>query len=75
MTKLRKKQAKRQESRAAQAAMHDKKRLNEAMAEYDASPLQTIDSINERIRIFDGPDAAPEAIGPDYKKKKRQKSV
>ena len=55
--------------------MHDKKRLNEAMAEYDASPLQTIDSINERIRIFDGPDAAPEAIGPDYKKKKRQKSV
>jgi hypothetical protein len=74
MTKQREKQKKRQKSREQQAALHDNERLDKASAQYDGSIQETVDSTNERIRAVDGNDAAPAPIGPDYRKKRRQRS-
>jgi hypothetical protein len=74
MTKRRENQTKRQKSREQQAALHDNKRLTKAVAQYRGGIQETVDSTNDRIRAVDGNDAAPAALGPDYKKKKRQKS-
>lgn len=75
MTKRREQQKKRQESREEQAAMHDGERLARAFAKYKGDIQERVDNMNERIRADDGEEAAPPAIGPDYKKKKRQKAA
>jgi len=72
MTKRRDQQHKRQKSRANQAKIHDDKRWKKALAQYQRSLQELIDSVNERIRAV-GEDAPP-AIGPDYKRKRRQKN-
>jgi iron only hydrogenase large subunit-like protein len=74
MTKRRERQKKRQKSREQQAALHDNERLEKALAQYRGSPQESIDMMNERIKAFDGDDDAPGPIGPDYKRKRRQKS-
>jgi len=74
MTKRRENQSKRQKSREQQSALHDNKRLTKAVAQYRGSIQERFDSTNERIRAIDGNDAAPAAVGPSYRKKKRQKN-
>jgi hypothetical protein len=75
MTKTRKQQEKRRKSREAQAAVHDGQRLAKSLAEYKGSVQENFDDVNERIRAVDGEEAAPPSIGPDYKKKRRQKAA
>ncbi|HZI56427.1 MAG TPA: hypothetical protein VFF39_06610 [Verrucomicrobiae bacterium] len=75
MTKRREQQKKRQKSKEEQAAMHDGQRLARSLAEYESSTQENFDEVNERIRAVDGEDAAPPATGPDYKKKRRQKTA
>jgi hypothetical protein len=72
MTKRRKQQGKRQKSRDEQAEVHDDKRWKRAWAQYRDSLQELFDIINERIRAI-GEDA-PHPVGPDYKRKKRQKN-
>ncbi|HZL52108.1 MAG TPA: hypothetical protein VFC37_14280 [Terracidiphilus sp.] len=56
--------------------MHEKNRFDRVGAEYDYGSIEKmIDLANERIRGVDGEDAAPAAVGPDYKEKRRQKST
>lgn len=76
MTKPRERQAKRQKSRAAQAAMHDKERKDRDWAEYDAGSMEkTIDLANARWFSDAGEGAAPAPLGPNLKKKRRQKNI
>jgi hypothetical protein len=50
MTKRRKQQRKRQQSRAKQADMYDNERYKKAQADYQGSQQESFDSTNERIR-------------------------
>jgi hypothetical protein len=75
MTKRREQQKKRRESREQQAAMHDGQRLARALSEHEGSIQENFDKVNERIRAVDGESAAPPSIGPDYKKKRKQKAA
>ncbi|WP_263350307.1 hypothetical protein [Acidicapsa acidisoli] len=56
--------------------MHEKIRFDRAWTEYDYGSIEKmIDDANDRIHTVEGGDAAPAFIGPNYKKKRRQKSV
>jgi len=72
MTKRREQRRKRRTSRDRQAQINDDKRWKKALAQYQASVQELFDIVNERIRSV-GEDA-PLPVGPDYKKKKRQKN-
>jgi hypothetical protein len=74
MTKQIENQTKRQKAREQQAALHENERLTKADVQYHGGIQETFDSINDRIRAVDGNNAAPAAVGPDYRKKRRQKS-
>jgi len=75
MTKRRDQQAKRQQSRAEQAATHDKERLTKALIEYEYGSIEhMIDSANERWFSEPGTGTPPLPLGPDYMKKRRQKN-
>jgi hypothetical protein len=71
MTKRRKRQSKRQKSRDEQAKINDDKRWKKALAQYQASLQELFDIINERFRSVGEDTALP--VGPDYKRKRRQK--
>jgi hypothetical protein len=74
MTKRRKQQRKRRDSRAKQAETHDRERWTKALAQYQGSVQELVDNVNDRIRAVDGEDAAPAPVGPESRMKKRQKT-
>ena len=74
MTNEREQQAKRKASRTKEAEKNDAKRFRKAMAQYEGGFQQSVDSTNERTMADYGDDAAPPAVGPNYKVKRRQKS-
>jgi hypothetical protein len=66
MTKRRKQQHKRQDSRAKQAMKHEEKRTNKALAQYRGSPQELFDSADDAsAACYYVVDAAPAPDEPE----------